>query len=217
MKKLLWIPALLFAALVLAFPASAAEPLSYTFTEENASLSRLKDGNDLNAGAFETATLKSEKEIDSLYFLFDTKALDMTLAAGGEEKTVEGKFLHRFVKISELFSEPVTEVTVRFPERAILNEIYAFGEGELPTWVQLWYDPCEKADLMLFTTHADDEQLFFAGVLPNYDTDRVYRTDIKKLINWYNILIEAGFTEFKTEEENAPAAEEEKPEAEDKK
>ena len=58
---------------------------------------------------------------------------------------------------------------------------------------------------------------FFADVLPNYDTDRVYRTDIKKLINWYTILIEAGFTEFKTEEENAPAAEEEKPEAEDKK
>ncbi len=172
MKKLFCIPALLFAALVLALSASAAEPLSYTFTEENDSLARLRDGNRLNAGAFETATLKSDKEIDALYFLFDTKDADMTLTAGGEEKTVEGKFLHRYVKISELFSGPVTEVTVRFSERTILNEIYAFGEGELPDWVQVWEDPCEKADLMLFTTHADDEQLFFAGVLPTYAGER---------------------------------------------
>lgn len=46
---------------------------------------------------------------------------------------------------------------------------------------------------------------FFAGILPNYDVDRVYRTDIKKVINWYNILVEAGFTKF---------VEEEKPEGE---
>lgn len=37
---------------------------------------------------------------------------------------------------------------------------------------------------------------FFAEILPNYDVDRVYRTDIKKVINWYNILVNAGMTEF---------------------
>ena len=43
-------------------------------------------------------------------------------------------------------------------------------------------------------------QEFFAQVLPNFDLDRVYASDIKKLIQWYNILINAGITDF---EENS--------------
>lgn len=41
---------------------------------------------------------------------------------------------------------------------------------------------------------------FFALVLPNYDRDRVYPSDIRKLIMWYNILINAGITDFAVEE-----------------
>lgn len=53
---------------------------------------------------------------------------------------------------------------------------------------------------------------YLAKVLPNFDRDRVYTTDIKKLISWYNILIESGFTDFKDKEEE-PAQEEQKEEA----
>lgn len=44
----------------------------------------------------------------------------------------------------------------------------------------------------------DNEALrtLFAEVLPDFDRDRVYPTDIKKLYSWYNILINAGFTSF---------------------
>lgn len=38
---------------------------------------------------------------------------------------------------------------------------------------------------------------FFAKVLPTFDRDRVHASDIKKLIQWYNILITNGVTEFK--------------------
>lgn len=43
---------------------------------------------------------------------------------------------------------------------------------------------------------------YFATVLPNFDRDRVYPTDIKKMIVWYNLLIENGFTDFSKKEEN---------------
>ena len=43
----------------------------------------------------------------------------------------------------------------------------------------------------------------FAEVLPDFDRDRVYTTDIRKLYNWYNQLIAAGITDFKEEEEAA--------------
>lgn len=37
-------------------------------------------------------------------------------------------------------------------------------------------------------------------MLPNFDSERVYDTDIRKLFTWYNLLIAAGVTEFKNEE-----------------
>lgn len=37
---------------------------------------------------------------------------------------------------------------------------------------------------------------FFSQVLPSYDRDRVHDGDIKKLVQWYNILIKNGFTNF---------------------
>ena len=49
---------------------------------------------------------------------------------------------------------------------------------------------------------ATPEQLreFLAEVLPNFDRERVYVADIKKLVSWYNILVANGITEFKPEE-----------------
>jgi len=40
---------------------------------------------------------------------------------------------------------------------------------------------------------------YFSKVLPEWDQDRVKDSHIKKLITWYNILIEAGITDFKDE------------------
>ena len=48
----------------------------------------------------------------------------------------------------------------------------------------------------------DNETLraYLAEVLPNFDRERVYPTDIKKLISWYNLLVETGNTDFVEEE-----------------
>lgn len=42
----------------------------------------------------------------------------------------------------------------------------------------------------------------FATVLPDYDRDRVYGSDIRKMFTWYNALVAAGFTMFVRAEEN---------------
>lgn len=50
---------------------------------------------------------------------------------------------------------------------------------------------------------ADNDQLreYFASFVPDFDRDRVYPSDIRKLVQWYNVLINAGITDFSTEEE----------------
>ena len=40
---------------------------------------------------------------------------------------------------------------------------------------------------------------YFTRILPSWDRDRVHNSDIKKLIQWYNILIRAGITDFNTD------------------
>lgn len=42
---------------------------------------------------------------------------------------------------------------------------------------------------------------YFSQVLPNYDRDRVYASDIKKIIQWYNLLLAKGFLEEDPQED----------------
>ncbi len=48
---------------------------------------------------------------------------------------------------------------------------------------------------------AEDQRAWFAQVMPEYDEDRVRACDIKKFIQWYNILIETGNDDFSEPEE----------------
>jgi len=54
---------------------------------------------------------------------------------------------------------------------------------------------------------------YFAKVLPNFDKEKIYPTDIKKFILWYNLLVEKNITNFDEpqEEENADTPKVEKP------
>lgn len=84
-------------------------------------------------------------------------------------------------------------------------------DEEVPLWQVLdsVKAKCEGAVCTVDYKKASNEELadFFAEVLPNYDRDRVYMTHVRKLIQWYNILVEAGLTDFVPEEEKEAAAE----------
>jgi hypothetical protein len=81
------------------------------------------------------------------------------------------------------------------PLRKVLKNIYDM-EGGKPTSID--YRKASKEEL------AD----FMAKALPNYDRDHVYPSDMKKLIQWYNILVENGVTDFEApQQEEAESAE----------
>ena len=52
----------------------------------------------------------------------------------------------------------------------------------------------ENGEKSSTTTKASSKELFaFLGeILPTYDTDKVYASDVKKIIGWYNALIAAN-------------------------
>jgi hypothetical protein len=49
---------------------------------------------------------------------------------------------------------------------------------------------------------------YFFEVLPDYDEDRVYASDIKKVIQWYNLLHDNGITDFSADDEDTTSEEE---------
>lgn len=53
----------------------------------------------------------------------------------------------------------------------------------------------------------EDFRNYLAEVLPTFDRKRVYVSDIKKLISWYNILVKAGLVDFEDKAEEAVAEE----------
>ena len=76
------------------------------------------------------------------------------------------------------------------PLRQVFANVKAKEEGK-----QTAIDP-KKAS-------ANELHEYMAAVLPNYDRDRVYNNDIKKLISWYNILVNNGMADFEEAEEEA--------------
>lgn len=61
-----------------------------------------------------------------------------------------------------------------------------------------------KAEKVGNKSENDEAKAFFEVVLPNYDKERVHVSDIKKIANWYNLLLAAGMTEFNLEEVEEP-------------
>lgn len=65
-----------------------------------------------------------------------------------------------------------------------------------------------KAASIAPNSKPDDLRAYFAEVLPNYDKERVYPSDMKKIISWYNLLT-ASNIDFEAEEESTEEVTEE--------
>lgn len=82
-----------------------------------------------------------------------------------------------------------------------LSDIAMYTDAEdVPLW-QVLKNLGEKEDLKEAAfdykkASSADLRAYFAEVLPAFDRDRVRDTDIKKLIQWYNILVKYGITDF---------------------
>ena len=69
------------------------------------------------------------------------------------------------------------------PLREVLNNIKAKESG--------------KTASIDWRKASKDELFAYLGeVLPNFDGDRIYPSDVKKLVQWYNVLLENGLTDF---------------------
>ena len=125
----------------------------------------LSDGDERSYSTAEdgSITLTNENGISSLYVVFNRlpPVWELTEPESGKtNQCAQNGFLHEFVDVQENFGKSPKTLTMSFPSYVSIAEIYGFSHGEVPSWVQQWQPPCENADLLLISSHADDEQLF---------------------------------------------------------
>ena len=96
-------------------------------------------------------------------------------------------------RVTSLSDIAMYTVAEDVPLMNILDSVLRKEDGKV---CSLDYNKCGK----------DELHSYFAEILPDYDRDRVHDSDIKKLLQWYNILVSNGVTNFVDPEENAEEA-----------
>ena len=110
----------------------------------------------------ETIKLTSNTLFDKVYIIYSVYAqkgeliYDNNLVLIGQDG-----FLHEYVELND----KTNSVELTYKNNVSIEEIYVFKD-DTPRWVQKWEKPLDDADMLVFSAHNDDEQLFFAGLVP---------------------------------------------------
>ncbi len=155
------------------------------------SLDFLKDG---NIDSYRTGdagcsiTLENPQGIASIYLYFDLEYGEYSITdndTGAQITAGSHNILHEFVDLQAGFGKVPISVTLYFEAGGVrLSEIYSFTQGQTPSYVQKWTPPLEGgADIVLFSSHSDDDQLFFAGLVPTYAGARECRVQVVLMTN----------------------------------
>ena len=81
-----------------------------------------------------------------------------------------------------------------------MTDISVFTESEDRPLAAIFTAFYEKTGGKPTVGHKEDAakiEAAFAEVVPDYDPDKVHMSDMKKIVQWYNVLVAAGMTEFK--------------------
>ena len=79
--------------------------------------------------------------------------------------------------------------------------------AELKQVLQSMMDKKDEHPVPANTISGTDAMDYFEIILPEYDKDRVFASDVKKIIKWYHILDEKGYLEMESNESDSPSTE----------
>ena len=94
---------------------------------------------------------------------------------------------------------------------SLLSEISIYTQNEEKPLTEIMREIAIKEDNGPALSHKEDNDkliAYFLEILPDYDQDRVYPSDIKKVLNWYNMLQDKGLVSKEVPAEQAASAQE---------
>lgn len=112
-------------------------------------------------------TISNNEDIYGLYIIYELSSKPGTITIDNKNIAIgENNFLHDYINLT---NTPTNNLTISYNKDVKIGEIYILSKGDLPEYVEVWEPPLDNnTDLLLLSTHSDDEQLFFLGLLPTY-------------------------------------------------
>ncbi len=190
MKKTLFF--LLLAGLLLlpALPALAEEAPDITeqctlkYTPTKYKINRIYDRkyrttyeSDKARSPYMEITAPKDQKIYGLYICFASQKIlpwKVEAISGGSWVTVKESseaYAHVYVPLDGVSAAKIS-LTSDKSASLVINELFVFGPGDVPSFVQQWQPAPQKADLLVLAAHPDDEILFFGGTIPYYAAER---------------------------------------------
>ncbi|MFY7742535.1 MAG: DUF5606 domain-containing protein [Flavobacterium sp.] len=142
-------------------------------------------------------------------------SLQKILAISGKPGLFELKLQTRTGFVAESFLDG-KKITVGMRSNvSLLSEIAVYTYNEEVKLAEVFKAIATKEnDGLTAISHKDDNGVlvtYFREVLPEFDEERVYASDIKKIINWYNMLQPKGIVSVESLTKELKEAETEKP------
>ncbi len=189
MNKLKVLLTVLLVLLLLAvFPAAAEEAENLTanlkvkVADQPGKIKAITDGKytsfwESSSRKEPWVVLSSDKPVYGLYLCFqkmpDTYVIQkesgdgwVTVAEGGTPR-----YHHAFFELDGLKKIRILS-TMEKKNIMGFNEIFAFGKGEVPDWVQRWEEPAGSSDILFLATHPDDDVLFLGSAITWYAAEQ---------------------------------------------
>lgn len=87
-----------------------------------------------------------------------------------------------------------------------LNDITMYSDDDNVELMKVFKNICDQyegktVDMNHKTATKEELDKFMADALPSYNRDRVHASDVRKLLQWYNILVANGYSDFEDGEE----------------
>ncbi len=132
----------------------------------------------------QTLSVRSEKAVGSVYLEWFSLPGEYLISwEGGSVQCGSEGFLHDYIR----FPEEVFEFSFVFfgedPKKLCDIELYTSGAS--PSDVQDWQLPCERADILFFPTHADDDVVFFGPLISYYSIERGFDVQTAFMVDHY--------------------------------
>ena len=184
MLKIKFILSLIVATLFLSLYVfgNIAEDItqSISITTENISINKITDNSISTHSYGENVMISYDGEIplEGIYIKFNKAPQEGLL--NEIEKVSSNGFLHEYIPLNSAVS-----FNLFYPQTDICD-IQIFSSGTLPESVQLWQSGEAETDILLCATHSDDDQLFFAGLLPYYAGYKNLRVRVAYFVNHYD-------------------------------
>ncbi|HBT63619.1 MAG TPA: hypothetical protein DEB10_03015 [Ruminococcaceae bacterium] len=168
------------------------EPVEWTIIQPNKTATiqdvtstTTNNTNNTTSTALENNTIASTSTTPSKNTATKTELSENTTASDehSQNDTVYRGGTNGFLHELAVIDRPSGSLTMHFNKsKGSIADIFAFEADQIPDWVQQWQPMLDKADMLVYPAHADDELLWFGGTLPVYAGEYKKKVQVAYLI-----------------------------------